>query len=903
MNGSSFGPPSSHAGMPRAYPASPFPTASESGLPKQNGSWNTMSLDSSSSTLDLSIGSNRNGIVSSGLLSPPLDPKKKREHVSAPNSPQSPQALPDPTRSVPANGMAQRKDSASKRRKLDFGEEESSPGIWRQAAAGTYSATPGGRAPSPTSPGKLLPLPQPQFEERSRDQMDYVRSEYVDLGDVQVNGSSSPNNGSVSSGQHDSDQAKASKARAKNPSRNFMREFGSRSKNGYQSAKSFALGLNNGNASSPERRSQPPSPTSHAQSALREMPQSMRSQVCLELADLAKRESEFAQARVFFRAACQLDPLNAKAWLEYAKCEEENGHLSRAQRILADGFKFCCASAESTVVDRVSKESIILRMLRLYSRTGEILGVRQLIGTVLTQYLQSEAERGNPSKAAWSEELGEYVNGGSTPPSPTRRTPSGSPVKLSFLSAFMTSNAGANSSANVNVDDESASGAFPWRIIMEGANLEWKFGRRKLAHAVMDFLHRIIPTRAQPFMFAADLYKKEGRFEDAYRCIMTGVQNLPGAGMLYFEALQLMELIAISHPQYSQPRSRPSHSRNSSFGSREAFDMDIDDGDEMLGIQDKFMGFTELEGGVIGLGAGSDYMDGIAGSTAAGSSTFHGTDPFSPTASSFSWSMRDLIENILPSFCEKALANLSPELVWKFHAEMASLYERASEVGLARKSLSLCERSIPDPLLWKVWSHGARIELAFNNEKVARRLLMQAFQGVPKKMQSQVLLDWAHFEEILGNRDRARYILDKAIFETQNDWKVMLELVLLELRSGRIDSAIEAAKSALAIHPSTGRLWSVLIQLEHLRNYNDPILAAPFAVFKEALQEVPKSGEVWCEGARLAIHAGRLEEARKFLDFSLHFTPQYGDSVRSSAASFVKFCRIFLTRDLFWVAY
>lgn len=309
--------------------------------------------------------------------------------------------------------------------------------------------------------------------------------------------------------------------------------------------------------------------------------------------------------------------------------------------------------------------------------------------------------------------------------------------------------------------------------------------------------------------------------------------------------------------------------------------MDIDEGaDELYGMQDKFMGFNELAGGFIGLGgAGSDAMDGIAGSTNAGSSTFHGSDPFSVQAKSFSWSIRDLIDNILPLFLEKALASLSPELVWKFHAEIASMFERAGEAGFARQSLSLCERSIPDSLLWKVWLHGARIELAFGNEKVARRLLMQALQGVPRKMQAQVLLDGAHFEEILGHRDRANYVLEKAIDETQNDWKVMLELVLLHLRSGELDAAVDAAKRALAIHPSTGRLWSVLIQLEHLRNYNDPLLTVPFAVFREALHEVPKSGEVWCEGARLAIHVGHLVEARKFLDFSLHFTPQYGDSV------------------------
>lgn len=379
-------------------------------------------------------------------------------------------------------------------------------------------------------------------------------------------------------------------------------------------------------------------------------------------------------------------------------------------------------------------------------------------------------------------------------------------------------------------------------------------------------------------MFAADLYKKEGRFEDAYRVILTGIQNLPSAGMLYFEALQLMELIATSQPAVPSWKTRIGHSRHASldtkwvpfFTASPVLDPDSMQKD-MMALLDAFGGSERPED--------DDPMEGIIQTSPlmSGPST---ADLFSPKAKSYSWTLMELVENILPLFMEKALANLSPELVWKFHAETASLFERSGEVIRARHALALCERSIPDTLGWKVWLHGAKIELSFGNETVTRRLLMEALQGVPKKMQAQVLVEWAHVEEVLERRDTARYILENAIVETQNDWKVMLELVLLELRSGNLEAAIEAAKRALVIHPSTGRLWSVLIQLEHLRNYNDPTLATPFAVFREALQEVPKSGEVWCEGARLAIHVGRLDEARKFLDFSLHFTPQYGDSVR-----------------------
>ncbi len=48
--------------------------------------------------------------------------------------------------------------------------------------------------------------------------------------------------------------------------------------------------------------------------------------------------------------------------------------------------------------------------------------------------------------------------------------------------------------------------------------------------------------------------------------------------------------------------------------------------------------------------------------------------------------------------------------------------------------------------------------------------------------------------------------------------------------------------------------------------------------FKRALQEVPKSGEVWCEGARIAMMKRKWKQAEKYLKFAIHFTPQYGDS-------------------------
>lgn len=54
--------------------------------------------------------------------------------------------------------------------------------------------------------------------------------------------------------------------------------------------------------------------------------------------------------------------------------------------------------------------------------------------------------------------------------------------------------------------------------------------------------------------------------------------------------------------------------------------------------------------------------------------------------------------------------------------------------------------------------------------------------------------------------------------------------------------------------------------------------------FRQAVNEISKSGEVWCEGARLCLthHPANpffdVHMALKYLDFAVQFTPQYGDS-------------------------
>ena len=52
--------------------------------------------------------------------------------------------------------------------------------------------------------------------------------------------------------------------------------------------------------------------------------------------------------------------------------------------------------------------------------------------------------------------------------------------------------------------------------------------------------------------------------------------------------------------------------------------------------------------------------------------------------------------------------------------------------------------------------------------------------------------------------------------------------------------------------------------------------------FRKALCHVTKSGEVWCEGARIYMNPTsshfHLLNASKCLNYAVFFTPQYGDS-------------------------
>jgi len=169
------------------------------------------------------------------------------------------------------------------------------------------------------------------------------------------------------------------------------------------------------------------------------------------------------------------------------------------------------------------------------------------------------------------------------------------------------------------------------------------------------------------------------------------------------------------------------------------------------------------------------------------------------------------------------------------------------------------------------------MEVLAGNYETARRLFRRAQVVVPEKGRAVALLECARLEEFVGDTELARAILTKSRSVSGNDWKVWLESVLLEIRNDDHSRAIELAEQGIALHSGTGRLWSSLVQLRRF----DEGEAAQFDSLRLALNAVPKSGEVWCEGARIHLNPFARtfdhQVARRHLTFATKFTPQYGD--------------------------
>jgi tetratricopeptide (TPR) repeat protein len=228
------------------------------------------------------------------------------------------------------------------------------------------------------------------------------------------------------------------------------------------------------------------------------------------------------------------------------------------------------------------------------------------------------------------------------------------------------------------------------------------------------------------------------------------------------------------------------------------------------------------------------------------------------------------------------ICTTSSDLISKLYMEASQFQETKENIDLARKYLKEAAVSCTNSHKWKVWIVGSRIEARIGSLESAKSLIERSLLEIPQKKQSIGLLEYAKHFELVGNLSSAFKILAYARKSLSGDWKVFFESVLAYIRNGYFEKAEKLVKESLKMHFVTGRLWATLIQLKHakIKTFEDSKKA--YSVFLQANKKIPKSGEVWCEGARLLMspmsHKYDLQKAEKYLNFAIQFTPQYGDS-------------------------
>lgn len=229
-------------------------------------------------------------------------------------------------------------------------------------------------------------------------------------------------------------------------------------------------------------------------------------------------------------------------------------------------------------------------------------------------------------------------------------------------------------------------------------------------------------------------------------------------------------------------------------------------------------------------------------------------------------------------FVREAIQFVPNDVRWKFWFELGKMENEKS--GMVQEYQKCCQAAVkccPPQQIWKIWLGAARIELMSLQASNTRKLLERALVIVPRRSKAIVLLETARTEEFEGRIDAAQEVLARGKAEFKGEWKLFLESILVDYRASRFHDAIQKAEAAIEIHSGTGRLWAMLIALSQFRG-----VEAQEKLFRTATVEVAKSGEVWCEGARLRMNPlspyFNLVEARRFLDFAIQFTPQYGDS-------------------------
>lgn len=480
-----------------------------------------------------------------------------------------------------------------------------------------------------------------------------------------------------------------------------------------------------------------------------------------------------------------------------------------------------------------------------------------------------------------------------------------------------------------------------WRVIFEGAQMEFRAGWSNRARMLYSFLMDNVAWYGPIYLEALRLEEAEGNINNCLKIISKGLQELHRYGPLWFGLLRVMEKLDIEAErlQWATRGGVPKLVNVRQYATH-----------AIANISRELVWKIHFEIGQIEERAVDLACQGQH------------------------WFADQIMIN------NKYLAFDSAPGSSQIADPLTTAQIRHALLASARKEYMLSLVKCPANLKWKVLVAGARLELSAGQMNSCRELLAEAMALAPLKSRTYVLLECSRVEEYLLNYKISRVILQKGRIEMSGDWKIFLESALLEARARHFVSAVETLVSAVECHTNAGRLWALLIQIlaeawsqdreaceillwslfekssyaqkyyKLLQSSGDPVenidsmissidslgltdtekstdsaiqkiinrrnrkkesafnsmsqlRRIRLLLMKLAVDEVPKSGEVWCEAARCVmnplsfLNEFDLALAFRYLSYAVLFTPQYGDSF-IERIRFEIICQIFVPRIL-----
>jgi len=216
---------------------------------------------------------------------------------------------------------------------------------------------------------------------------------------------------------------------------------------------------------------------------------------------------------------------------------------------------------------------------------------------------------------------------------------------------------------------------------------------------------------------------------------------------------------------------------------------------------------------------------------------------------------------------------LSPVSMSKIIVTSAIQLAILQHTDLARKLIFQSVALANADQKWRYLITASFIETFFGDYRLVLPLLKTVQSIIPRKSLSNAILACAKCYEYQQEHVLAKGLYDQLVEYNSSDWRVYLEYAMFLIRTNMINSASRLVRKALKLHPSTGRLWALKIQLESDEKQIDTLT--------KAISNSPKSGEIWVEAAKISMNPllpyFNMKSARFYLNVAFLFTPQYID--------------------------